>query len=106
MAGGRWPELAGECGSHPCAKLGQVLAGSNLPGHSTPLPGAMRYAQAVFFLRFLIVWAYASRARGLYICGDSTSPGIGVPSAAMSGHICADLSHFQLESIRQAARHP
>ncbi|CAJ1357690.1 unnamed protein product [Effrenium voratum] len=43
----------------------RVLAGSNLPGHSTPLPG-------------------------LYICGDSTSPGIGVPSAAMSGHICAN----------------
>ena len=26
---------------------------------------------------------------GLHICGDSTYPGIGVPSAAMSGHICA-----------------
>ncbi|CAE7681886.1 CRTISO [Symbiodinium pilosum] len=43
----------------------RVLAGSNLPGHTTPLPG-------------------------LHVCGDSTYPGIGVPSAAMSGHICAN----------------
>lgn len=43
----------------------RVLAGSNLPGHTTPLPG-------------------------LHLCGDSTYPGIGVPSAAMSGHICAN----------------
>lgn len=25
---------------------------------------------------------------GLHICGDSTYPGIGVPSAVMGGHIC------------------
>lgn len=43
----------------------RVLAGDNLPGHTTPLPG-------------------------LHVCGDSTYPGIGVPSAAMSGHICAN----------------
>jgi len=43
----------------------RVLAGSNLPGHRTPLPG-------------------------FHICGDSTYPGIGVPSAAMAGHICAN----------------
>lgn len=54
----------------------RVLAGDNLPGHKTPLPG-------------------------LHICGDSTYPGIGVPSAAMSGHICANniispLQHLSL----------
>eukprot|EP00434_Breviolum_minutum_P005278 symbB.v1.2.004653.t1/scaffold268.1/size246746/4 len=43
----------------------RVLAGANLPSHTTPLPG-------------------------LHVCGDSTYPGIGVPSAAMSGHICAN----------------
>jgi len=43
----------------------RVLAGANLPGHTTPLPG-------------------------LHMCGDSTYPGIGVPAAAMSGHICAN----------------
>jgi len=43
----------------------RVLAGANLPGHTTPLAG-------------------------LHLCGDSTYPGIGVPSAAMSGHICAN----------------
>lgn len=43
----------------------RVLAGANLPGHKTPLPG-------------------------LHICRDSTYPGIGVPSAAMGGHICAN----------------
>ncbi|CAE7192094.1 CRTISO [Symbiodinium natans] len=43
----------------------RVLAGSNLPGHTTPL-------------------------QGFHLCGDSTYPGIGVPSAAMSGHICAN----------------
>lgn len=30
-----------------------------------------------------------SLLEGLHVCGDSTYPGIGVPSAAMSGHICA-----------------
>lgn len=54
----------------------RVLAGSNLPGHKTPLPG-------------------------LHICGDSTYPGIGVPAAAMGGHICANnmlspLEHWNL----------
>lgn len=43
----------------------RVLAGSDLPGHTTPLPG-------------------------LHVCGDSTYPGIGVPAAAMGGHICAN----------------
>eukprot|EP00929_Paragymnodinium_shiwhaense_P067523 TRINITY_DN33976_c0_g1_i1.p1 TRINITY_DN33976_c0_g1~~TRINITY_DN33976_c0_g1_i1.p1 ORF type:complete len:671 (-),score=72.42 TRINITY_DN33976_c0_g1_i1:306-2318(-) len=43
----------------------RVTAGKDLPGHTTPLPG-------------------------LHVCGDSTYPGIGVPAAAMGGHICAN----------------
>jgi phytoene dehydrogenase-like protein len=38
---------------------------------------------------------------GLYACGDSTLPGIGVPAAAASGMMCANTlapvwSHLQL----------
>jgi phytoene dehydrogenase-like protein len=38
---------------------------------------------------------------GLYACGDSTMPGIGVPAAAASGMMCANTlapvwSHLQL----------
>mmetsp|Transcript_31086 Transcript_31086/g.88172 ORF Transcript_31086/g.88172 Transcript_31086/m.88172 type:complete len:88 (-) Transcript_31086:433-696(-) len=38
---------------------------------------------------------------GLFVCGDSTAPGIGVPAAAASGMICANTlvpvgKHLQL----------
>eukprot|EP00898_Chlorokybus_atmophyticus_P007437 jgi/Chlat1/7695/Chrsp64S00562 len=45
----------------PAIKAGQGM----FPGHTTPLPG-------------------------LYTCGDSTFPGIGVPAVAASGIICAN----------------
>jgi len=59
----------------------RVEAGSNLPGHKTPLPG-------------------------LHICGDSTYPGIGVPAAAMGGHICANNLLSVTEHWQQLDRIP
>ena len=63
----------------------EVLAGSNLPGHTTPLQGRQHTVRA-------IPWASLKVSVGFHLCGDSTYPGIGVPSAAMSGHICLALT--------------
>mmetsp|Transcript_21897 Transcript_21897/g.51156 ORF Transcript_21897/g.51156 Transcript_21897/m.51156 type:complete len:644 (-) Transcript_21897:41-1972(-) len=59
----------------------RVEAGSDLPGHKTSMPG-------------------------LHICGDSTYPGIGVPAAAMGGHICANNMLSPLEHWKQLDRVP
>ena len=111
----------------------QVLAGANLPSHTTPLPGLLKssklgrlgkpmwqkilngYPTTHWWIpRTLLVIHNSleirlfhhpffqgfhcfrgdcplgtSLLKGLHVCGDSTYPGIGVPSAAMSGHICA-----------------
>ena len=93
------PSIAERAASHnrktePLGLLAQkVLAGSNLPGHTTPLPGLAPLAiRAVFGSIFFPDLGVFS---GLHLCGDSTYPGIGVPSAAMSGHMCGTLGKLR-----------